>query len=89
MSLSFNFIAALLATINVAMFHGEAQAYLDPGSGSIILQAIIAGFAVVSVSIKIYWYRIRAYFKGETYDPNEDLLADLDFDDEEEGNPAK
>jgi len=90
MSLKISSIAAVVASIGVAAFHNDAQAYLNPGSGSIILQAIIAGFAVISVTVKIYWYRLKAFIKGETYDPNEDLLADLDLDDkdEDEEKPA-
>ena len=88
MSLNFNSIAGAVATFSVVVFHNDAQAYLNPGTGSMILQAIIAGFAVLSVTIKIYWYKLKAYFKGETYDPDEDLLADLDLDDEEPEDTA-
>jgi len=30
--------------------------YLDPGTGSLILQAIIAAIAGVSVAAKLYWH---------------------------------
>ena len=40
----------------------QAAAYLDPGTGSMVLQGIIAGIAVVGFTIKNYWYRIRAFF---------------------------
>ncbi|MEZ5530242.1 MAG: hypothetical protein R3E57_10020 [Porticoccaceae bacterium] len=43
----------------------NAYAYLDPGSGSIILQAIIAAFAMGLFVIKTWWYRIMGFFKGE------------------------
>jgi len=39
---------------------GQAQAYLDPGSGSMLLQVILGGFAAVGVALKLYWHRIRA-----------------------------
>ncbi len=39
---------------------GPAQAYLDPGSGSMLLQVILGGVAAVGVVLKMYWYRIRA-----------------------------
>ncbi len=38
--------------------------YLDPGSGSIIVAAIIAGFAGVGVFLKIMWRRMRHPFSG-------------------------
>ena len=50
-------IAGLLLT-----YSQQAAAYLDPGTGSMVLQGIIAGIAVVGFTIKNYWYRIRAFF---------------------------
>ena len=39
-----------------------AYAYLDPGTGSIILQGAIAAIAVAWFTIKTYWYRILEFF---------------------------
>lgn len=36
--------------------------YLDPGIGSIILQAILAGVLGISVFIRMNWARIQAWF---------------------------
>ena len=33
-------------------------AYLDPGSGSMLLQAIVGGAAAVGVVGKLYWRRL-------------------------------
>jgi hypothetical protein len=33
-------------------------AYLDPGSGSMILQIIAGGLAAVAVTAKLYWNRL-------------------------------
>lgn len=33
--------------------------YLDPGSGSIIAQAIIGALVGVGISIKVFWYKIK------------------------------
>ncbi len=38
----------------------SAHAYLDPGTGSIILQAIIASVASSLFVIKMYWYKIKS-----------------------------
>ena len=45
------------------MLNTNAYAYLDPGLGSILLQGIIASIAAVSLTIKIYWHKIRDFFK--------------------------
>lgn len=34
------------------------RAYLDAGSGSMILQVIVGGFAAAAVSLKLFWRRI-------------------------------
>lgn len=50
-------VAAIVATI------GPAHAYLDPGTGSIILQAIIGGLAMGAVTARLYWAKITGFFK--------------------------
>ena len=56
-------LTIFLFTVFVA---GPAHAYLDPGTGSIILQAIVGSIAGAFVVIKIYWYRIKNFFKNQT-----------------------
>ena len=38
-----------------------AHAYLDPGTGSIIFQALL----VAAFTLKIYWRRLTAFFSGK------------------------
>ena len=54
-------------------------AYLDPGTGSLILQAVIAAFAGAVVVVTTYWQKIRAFFRRSSRDsessdtaPNDD-----------------
>jgi len=37
----------------------SAHAYLDPGTGSMMLQVILGGIAAVGVAIKLYWHKLR------------------------------
>ncbi len=37
-------------------------AYLDAGSGSMIIQLLIGGFAAAGVAMKMYWKRIKGIF---------------------------
>jgi hypothetical protein len=37
-------------------------AYLDPGSGSMILQAILGGFAGLMVALKMFGKRVFSFF---------------------------
>lgn len=34
-------------------------AYLDPASGSMLAAAIVAGFAGVMVTVRVWWHRAR------------------------------
>jgi len=44
--------------------------YLDPGSGSLLVQLIAAGLVGgFGILVKVFWGRIRAFFKGEKYVP--------------------
>jgi hypothetical protein len=37
-------------------------AYIDPGTGSLVLQMIAGGVAAVAVTAKLYWRRPRRVF---------------------------
>jgi hypothetical protein len=58
-------IKYFLTSLSLITFSQQAAAYLDPGTGSMILQGIIASIAVAGFTIKNYWYRIRAFFGKE------------------------
>ena len=40
----------------------DAHAYIDPGTGSAIIQGLIASVALIGVTLRAYWFRIRAFF---------------------------
>jgi hypothetical protein len=40
----------------------EAHAYLDPGTGSILLQATVGTIAAGLVAGKLYWRRLKDFF---------------------------
>lgn len=37
-------------------------AYLDPGTGAMIIQAVIAGIVGVGFGIKLFWANIKSFF---------------------------
>lgn len=41
----------------------NAHAYIDPGTGSIILQAILALIAGTAVTISIWWGNLKAFIR--------------------------
>jgi hypothetical protein len=53
-------------------------AYLDPGTGSMILQAIVATVAGAAVVITTYWQKIRTFFRrrSRNSEPSETAPSD-------------
>ena len=45
------------------LFNNKAFAYLDPGTGSIILQSILWAIAAVVAWGGIYWQKIKDFYK--------------------------
>lgn len=53
------YLSALPVTVWLFLFGtSSAHAYLDPGTGSMILQIILGGVAGLMVALRLYWHRI-------------------------------
>jgi hypothetical protein len=53
--------AVLLGLGAPLLFTEPAWAYLDPGTGSMMLQLLLGGVAGALVVGKLYWYRLRGF----------------------------
>ena len=53
---------SLLIFLVFAVSPRPAFAYLDPGTGSILLQVVLGGIAGFGVVAKLYWGQIRKLF---------------------------
>ncbi len=53
-------------------------AYLDPGSGSFIIQMLLAGLLGIGVGVRIYWKKIVAFFNKKKGTGVQDELDELD-----------
>ena len=62
------FSALVLASmlLLVSEVQGPAQAYLDPGTGSIVIQAVLATVVGGLTFAKLYWRRLKSAFIGRT-----------------------
>ena len=69
-----------LITLSIALLActvaTPAYAYLDPGTGSMILQGLIAGVAMISLTVKIYWYKFLSFFKKNDMNTDEQVNDD-------------
>tara|TARA_B100001093_G_scaffold380998_1_gene366495 strand:- start:380 stop:601 length:222 start_codon:yes stop_codon:yes gene_type:complete len=58
-----NNMISFLVLSSFFVFPNIAYAYLDPGTGSIILQAILGFIAAAVASISIYWIKFKMFIK--------------------------
>ena len=47
-------------------------AYLDPGTGSMLVQLLVGGVAAAAVAIKLYWFRILRLLRIRKDEPELD-----------------
>ena len=45
-------------------FLSDAYAYLDAGTGSVLLQSLIGVFVGAAIALKIYWFKIKEKFSN-------------------------
>jgi hypothetical protein len=53
-------------------------AYLDPGSGSMILQILAGGVAAVAVTAKLYWRRLMRFLRIRKDEPEAEPAGKTD-----------
>jgi hypothetical protein len=58
---------ALLAVMLLG-FPSKAEAYLDPSTGSMVLQVVAGGVIAGLAAMKLYWSRIRSILRRERRD---------------------
>ena len=54
-----NFVCPFICLIS---YNSPVFAYLDPGTGSILLQGLIGGIAIVMSFLSLYWFKVKAFF---------------------------
>lgn len=62
----------IIITVLLLLFVTDSKAYLDPGTGSMLLQVILGGVAAVGVAIKLYWHKLRVAIGSGRKEVSED-----------------
>lgn len=59
--------AGLFAAMFLLVSHaqGDAHAYLDPGTGSVALQLLLAGVVGGLATVRLYWDRVKTLIRGK------------------------
>jgi hypothetical protein len=47
-------------------------AYLDPGTGSMLVQLLVGGVAAAAVTVKLYWHRLMRLLRIRKDEPEPD-----------------
>lgn len=63
---------ALAAVMLMILLPTPAWAYIDPGTGSFVIQGIIALVVGAGVAGKMFWHRIKAFFTGKPVSEDDD-----------------
>ncbi len=77
-----NFVVAMSAIFVCIGITTPAYAYLDPGTGSLLLQGLIATLAAAAATGSIYWGKIRAFFSAKKDEPDNQQSDDKGEDNE-------
>lgn len=71
----------------IATLPSVCFAYLDPGTGSIIVQSIIASVAAAFAAGSVFWHRVIAFFSGKPKTNDESEIKHPEMMDSEDGSP--
>jgi hypothetical protein len=62
MSRALRIALVLVACLSIA---SPAYAYLDPGTGSMLISAVLGVAAALALAVKMFWYRLIGFFRGK------------------------
>jgi len=54
-------VSSLVPAVVLLGLPGVTHSYIDPGTGSLVIQAVIGAFAAVLVAIGVFWKQIKAF----------------------------
>lgn len=68
-----------LLGVAVFLLPSHAHAYIDPGTGGLIIQIVAGGIAGSLVILRLYWGRVKAVFSRQPEKPSAEQ-SDSDSD---------
>lgn len=55
-------VLLFFSLLKLAIFPNKVHAYIDPGTGSYVLQLVLGFLFGGVVAVKLYWKRIKSFF---------------------------
>lgn len=68
----------IVVVLTAMIFPIALSAYIDPGTGSYLLQLLIAAFVGISFTIKVFWKRIKRLLSRKKEEKPEPLQETID-----------
>ena len=62
MSRTLGIVLVLVVCLAIA---SPASAYLDPGTGSMLVSAVLGVAAALGLALRMFWYRLIVFFRGK------------------------
>ena len=76
MRMPVSILKSLFLIVGLISYTSPAYAYLDPGTGSMLLTGLIAGLAAIISFLSIYWQKVKAFFVKQ--EPDTDIDIDIE-----------
>ena len=71
--IEFTGITILFLTVSL-----PAYGYIDPGTGSLIIQGVIGAIAAIAVTVKLYWHKLKLFFlRHGDHEENSEIQTDV------------
>ena len=55
-----NYLLVLLLSVSL-----PACGYIDPGTGSLIIQSIIGAIAAIGITMELYWHKLKVFLASK------------------------
>jgi hypothetical protein len=54
---------AMVLFLSTSLLSESAFAYLDPGTGGMLIQIVLGGVAGLAVAGKLFWHQLKSFFR--------------------------
>jgi hypothetical protein len=58
-----HFDSMLVVFLSLFLVTKPAFAYLDPGTGGMLIQIVLGGVAGLAVAGKLFWHQLKSFFR--------------------------
>ena len=68
-----HFDSMIVVFLSLFLVTKPAFAYLDPGTGGMLIQIVLGGVAGLAVAGKLFWHQLKSFFRFGKDDKSDDV----------------